>query len=87
MILRCVMYVAHHVIQCVMCTVHHVTWCVHGLQGVESEKCASFTASLESGKPVYVRAMSTLADGQSLNALVRCTALYPITRNKCCCYL
>ncbi|KAK2185848.1 hypothetical protein NP493_221g02035 [Ridgeia piscesae] len=31
--------------------------------GVESEKCASFTASLESGKPVYVRAMSTLADG------------------------
>ncbi|CAH1774898.1 unnamed protein product [Owenia fusiformis] len=31
--------------------------------GVESEKCASFTASLEAGKPVYVNAASTLADG------------------------
>jgi len=31
--------------------------------GVESEKCASFTASLEQNKPVYTKASSTLADG------------------------
>ena len=73
--LRCVVYFAHHVTRCAMYTVHHVTRCVDGLQGVESEKCASFTASLESGKPVYVRAMSTLADGQSLAPLGSGTAL------------
>ena len=32
-------------------------------QGVESERCASFTAALEAGKPVYTKAHSTLADG------------------------
>ena len=32
-------------------------------QGVESERCASFTASLEAGKPVYTKTHSTLADG------------------------
>jgi threonine dehydratase len=31
--------------------------------GVESEKCASFTASLEAGRPIYTKASSTLADG------------------------
>ncbi|XP_065582889.1 L-threonine ammonia-lyase-like isoform X2 [Artemia franciscana] len=31
--------------------------------GVESEKCASFTAAKKHGKPVSVRAESTLADG------------------------
>ena len=33
-------------------------------QGVESERCASFTASLEAGKPIYTKASSTLADGK-----------------------
>lgn len=31
--------------------------------GVESERCASFTTSLEAGKPIYTKASSTLADG------------------------
>ena len=33
------------------------------LQGVESERCASFTASLEAGKPLYCKSASSLADG------------------------
>jgi threonine dehydratase len=32
-------------------------------QGVESERCPSFTAALKAGKPVYTPASSTLADG------------------------
>ncbi|XP_042240424.1 nascent polypeptide-associated complex subunit alpha, muscle-specific form-like isoform X2 [Homarus americanus] len=31
--------------------------------GVESEKCASFSAAMKAGRPVYVKAESTLADG------------------------
>jgi len=31
--------------------------------GVESEKCATFSAALENGKPVYTKCQSTLADG------------------------
>lgn len=31
--------------------------------GVESERCPSFTAALEAGKPVYSKSSSTLADG------------------------
>ncbi|XP_069944264.1 uncharacterized protein [Cherax quadricarinatus] len=31
--------------------------------GVESERCASFSAAMKAGKPVYVKAESTLADG------------------------
>ncbi|XP_071117070.1 L-threonine ammonia-lyase-like [Haliotis cracherodii] len=31
--------------------------------GVESEKCASFAAALNAGKPVYTKITSTLADG------------------------
>merc|ERR1712165_319823 len=31
--------------------------------GVESERCASFTASVEAKKVVYTKAKSTLADG------------------------
>lgn len=33
------------------------------LQGVESERCASFSAAMKTGRPVYVKAESTLADG------------------------
>lgn len=32
-------------------------------QGVEAERCASFSAALKAGHPVYVKAESTLADG------------------------
>lgn len=32
-------------------------------QGVESERCPSFKASIEAGKPIYTKACSTLADG------------------------
>lgn len=32
-------------------------------QGVESERCASFSQAMKAGKPVYVKAESTLADG------------------------
>ena len=42
-------------------------------QGAESERCASFTASLEAGKPVYTKAHSTLADGLAV-PLVGCNA-------------
>uniref|UniRef100_A0A0P4WHL5 L-serine deaminase n=1 Tax=Scylla olivacea TaxID=85551 RepID=A0A0P4WHL5_SCYOL len=31
--------------------------------GVESERCASFSGAMRAGKPVYVKAESTLADG------------------------
>ncbi|XP_071550574.1 uncharacterized protein [Panulirus ornatus] len=31
--------------------------------GVESERCASFSAAMKAGRPVYVKAESTLADG------------------------
>ncbi|XP_045132852.1 mucin-5AC-like isoform X2 [Portunus trituberculatus] len=31
--------------------------------GVESERCASFSGAMKAGKPVYIRAESTLADG------------------------
>ncbi|CAD5112637.1 DgyrCDS1851 [Dimorphilus gyrociliatus] len=31
--------------------------------GVESERCASFKAALEAGKPVYTKVSSTIADG------------------------
>mgnify|MGYP003574266398 CR=1 FL=1 len=31
--------------------------------GAESERCASFTTSMEAGRPVYTKAASTLADG------------------------
>lgn len=31
--------------------------------GIEPERCASFKAAMEAGKPVYTKAMSTLADG------------------------
>ncbi|XP_025111403.1 uncharacterized protein LOC112574492 [Pomacea canaliculata] len=31
--------------------------------GVESERCASFSAALKAGKPVYTKSCSTLADG------------------------
>ncbi len=34
------------------------------LQGVESERCPSFTMSLEAGCPTYTNAHSTLADGK-----------------------
>ncbi|KAL8590468.1 hypothetical protein ACOMHN_011681 [Nucella lapillus] len=33
------------------------------IYGVESEKCASFSAALEAGSPVYTKSGSTLADG------------------------
>ena len=33
------------------------------LQGVESVRCASFSAALEAGHPVYTQSSSTLADG------------------------
>jgi threonine dehydratase len=33
------------------------------LQGVESERCASFSKALKAGKPVYTPIESTLADG------------------------
>lgn len=33
------------------------------VQGVESERCASFSAALKNGRPVYTKAESTLADG------------------------
>jgi len=32
-------------------------------QGVESERCASFSAAMKAGKPVPVPIQSTLADG------------------------
>ena len=32
-------------------------------QGVESEKCKSFSAAMDAGKPVYTKAESSLADG------------------------
>ena len=43
-------------------------------QGVESERCASFTASMEAGKPIYTKAHSTLADGK----LCLCEARFSI---------
>lgn len=30
---------------------------------MESEKCASFSGAMKAGKPIYVKAESTLADG------------------------
>ncbi|XP_076440664.1 L-threonine ammonia-lyase-like isoform X2 [Babylonia areolata] len=33
------------------------------IYGVESEKCASFSASLQAGHPMYTKSQSTLADG------------------------
>lgn len=36
------------------------------LQGVESERCASFSAALEAGKPVYTGTQATLADGKAI---------------------
>jgi len=32
-------------------------------QGVESERCASFSAALKAGKPIHTPAQPTLADG------------------------
>jgi len=32
-------------------------------KGVESERCASFSAALKAGKPVYTASEPTLADG------------------------
>lgn len=36
---------------------------IHNLQGVESEKCPSFTKALQCGQPAPVRIEPTLADG------------------------
>ena len=33
------------------------------IKGVESERCPSFSAALEAGKPVHTAAQPTLADG------------------------
>jgi len=33
------------------------------IKGVESERCASFSAALEAGRPVHTAAQPTLADG------------------------
>lgn len=33
-------------------------------QGVESERCPSFTNALAAGEPVYTEVHSTLADGK-----------------------
>ena len=49
-----------YLIKAVLCTI---------LQGVESERCASFTASMEAGKPIYTQAASTIADGKSTDRL------------------
>ena len=48
-----------------------ISWCLSDvasfltlpLQGVESERCASFAASMSADKPIYCKAASTLADG------------------------
>ena len=43
------------------------------LQGVESERCASFQAALAAGHPVKIEANQslTLADGKALSLLYR----------------
>ena len=38
-------------------------WLRFSLQGVESERCASFSAALAAGKPVQVASEPTIADG------------------------
>ena len=42
---------------------HNIVNTFSYFQGVESERCASFTASMSAGKPLYCKAASTLADG------------------------
>ena len=36
------------------------------LQGVESERCTSFSSALAAGKPVFIEAKPTLADGREI---------------------
>lgn len=41
-------------------------------QGVESERCASFSEALKAGKPVRTDVSSTIADGRSLKHAIYC---------------
>ena len=41
------------------------------IYGAESVKCASFSAALKAGKPVYVKPGSTLADGLAVPMVSR----------------
>lgn len=38
-------------------------------QGVESERCASFSEAMKAGKPVRTEVSSTIADGEAISSI------------------